>query len=207
MGPSDAVTEGSRPDEVVPEPTRRTVLRAVAGVAALGSISGLAACRARPAPPPPVVTPPVNRSKLSSDLELLAVALSVEHQAIAAYTAGIPLLSGAFARAAREFLAAEVSHATEIATLITKGGGKPAPPPPTGYAFGTPRNERDVLALLHHVEQLSIGTYLSAVPALTPGDVRASVASILADEAQHISIIRAVTGKAPVPGPLVTASL
>jgi rubrerythrin len=154
-----------------------------------------------------VVTPPVNKFKLSPDLELLAAALSVEHQAIAAYTAGIPLLSGAVARAAREFLGEEVRHATEIATLISKGGGEPAGPSPTGYAFGTPRSERDVLALLHRVERLSIATYLNAIPALTPGDVRASVASILADEAQHIAIIRGVTGLAPVPGPLVTASL
>ncbi len=200
MGPIDAVT-GSPCGE-----TRRAVLRAGAAVAALGTVTGLAACRARPAPPPPVITPPVGKSKLSPDLAILAVALSVEHQAIAAYTAGIPLLSGAFARAAKRFLAQEVGHATELSTLIVKGGGRPPGSPANGYPFGTPRDEPDVLALLHRVERLAIQTYLSAIPSLSPGDVRATVAAILADEAQHISIIRGMSGLPPVPSPLVTAA-
>ena len=64
------------------------------------------------------------------------------------------------------------------------------------YRLGKPANDSDVLELLHGLERAQINAYLAAIPKLSPGPVRAAVSSILANDAQHIAIIRAGLGAA-----------
>jgi hypothetical protein len=189
--------------------SRRGFLRAagagaVAG-AGVGAAVGVAACGTRPAAKPPAGEPEARRSELHSDVAALNGALEREHLAIAAYTAGIPLLSAPARAAARQFLSQEFSHAAELSALIRRGGGIPSSPAPNGYALGNPRSDADVLALLHRVEQDLISHYLAILPTLVPGQVRATVASILANEAQHVSVIRSQRGLPAVPSPLLAA--
>jgi rubrerythrin len=190
--------------------TRRAVLRvagasAVAG-ASMGVTGALAGCGTRPAPRPPAGEPPARPSALRGDVAALNQALEREHETIAAYTAGIPLLTGTARAAAQQFLSQEFSHAAELSALIRRGGGKPGEPSPNGYPLGNPRTAQEVLALLHRVEREAMALYLEVLPLLQPGEVRATVASILANEAQHLSVIRARSGLEPVPAALVTVS-
>jgi hypothetical protein len=143
-------------------------------------------------------------TELGQAMASLKRALDVEHQAIAAYTAGIPLLSGVPLQAAKRFLAQEFSHAAELSALIHKGGGQPGSALTSGYPFGIPRGPADVLQILHRVESLLIATYLDAITSLEPGPVRATLASILANEAQHVSVVRLQSGLAPVPAAFVS---
>jgi rubrerythrin len=190
-----------------PATTRRSFLRATgATVATAAVLTGLEACGTRAPKPPPAGEPPAAPAALTPDLELLAAALDREHEAIAAYTACIPLLSGAALDAATRFLAQESSHADELAALIKKGGGVAQPPAPGGYELGNPRGVADVLALLHRIERDQIAGYLDAIPRLTPGPIRATVASILANEAQHVAIVRSAAGLRAIPAPLVTSA-
>jgi rubrerythrin len=163
-------------------------------------------CATRPAPHPPAGEPQASRAELSGAVAILAAALEREHESIAAYTAGIPLLSGGAGAAAKQFLAHEFSHAAELSALIRKGGGKPSPQAPNGYDLGNPRGAADVLALLHSIERTAIATYIDAIPRIAAGPVRATIASILANEAQHISVLRGVAGLTAVPAPLVAAA-
>jgi hypothetical protein len=153
-----------------------------------------------------LLAPPVR----ISDIRLLNNSLSLEFRTIAAYTAGIPHLEGPVRRSAVQFLHEELSHMARLESLIRRTGGEPFGRQDSyGYGHqgpgGPPHNTpREVLVLLHALEQTQLSTYLQAIPQLAPGPVRGDVAAILANQAQHISILRSALGLDPVPYGLVT---
>jgi hypothetical protein len=145
------------------------------------------------------VARPIQRA----DVAILGRMLALERRTVAAYTAGIPLLAKPDVKAAEQFLNEELLHAGELLSLIKAAGGH-APPHAASYDLGHPNDAGEVLALLHGLERALIAAYLTAIPRLSPGPVRAAVASILANDAQHISILRLFTGSSPVPSAFVT---
>jgi len=140
---------------------------------------------------------------LTNDVDLLNGLLHLEHVAIAAYTAGIPLLDQPTAKAGQLFLNDEISHAGDVAGLVREAGGKPIKPAPS-YALGHPRTSEEVLMLLHSVENAQIAGYLNAIQRLEPGVVKQQVASILANDAQHVAVVRAALGRPAIPSAFVT---
>jgi rubrerythrin len=140
---------------------------------------------------------------LTSDVDMLNHLLHLEHVGIAAYTAGIPLLAQPTAKAGQLFLNDEISHAGDLAGLVREVGGKPIKPAPS-YDLGHPRTSEEVLMLLHAVEEEQISGYLYAIPRLEPGVVKQQVASILANDAQHVAVVRAALGQPAVPSAFVT---
>jgi ferritin-like protein len=140
---------------------------------------------------------------LNTDVELLQQLLHLEHVSIAAYTAGTPLLAPATVKAGKLFLNDELSHAGALAGLIRAAGAKPIKPAPS-YDLGHPRSSQEVLALLHRVENAQISAYLAALPRLEPSSVKRSVAAILANDAQHVAVVRAALGQTAVPSAFVT---
>ncbi len=143
------------------------------------------------------------RAARAADIEILNAALALENRTVSAYTAGIPLLSGTAQKAAQQFLGQHLTHAGELSGLVKQAGGKPVKFR-SDYNLGNPRNGTEVLDLLRMVESTMIATYLNAIPRLTPGPVRAAIASLLANDAQHISVLRAIVGLAPIPSAFVT---
>jgi Ferritin-like domain len=149
-------------------------------------------------------------AKLPPELKAVEAAIfngliDAEYTAAAAYTAGIPLLSGSNLQAAKHFLVQEVSHIAQLSNLVSVARGVPNGPR-ASYDLGRPRNETQVLELIHRGEQVTIRAYLDAIPKLSAGAARAAAASILANEAQHISIVRRTLGLEPVPDAVVTAT-
>ena len=140
---------------------------------------------------------------LGTDVDLLNQLLHLEHVAIAAYTAGTPLLAPATHKAGQLFLNDEISHAGDLAGLVRAAGGKPIKPAPS-YELGHPRTSQEVLALLHEVENAQLTAYLDAITRLEPGFVKSSVASILANDAQHVAVVRAALGQPAIPSAFVT---
>ena len=140
---------------------------------------------------------------LGTDVDLLNQLLHLEHWAIAAYTAGTPLLAPAVTKAGALFLNDELSHAGGLAGLVKAAGGQPIKPAPS-YPLGHPRSSGDVLRLLHLIENAQVTAYLKAITRLEPGFVKASVASILANDAQHVAVVRAALHQPAVPAALVT---
>jgi len=140
---------------------------------------------------------------LGTDVGLLNQLLDLEYLAIAAYTAGTPLLDPATVKAGQLFLNDELFHAGALAGLIEEAGGKPIKPAPS-YDLGHPRTGQEVLALLHRVEAAQLTAYLAALPRLAPAQVRRSVAAILANDAQHVAVVRATLGQPAVPSALVS---
>jgi hypothetical protein len=140
---------------------------------------------------------------LGTDVDLLNQLLHLEQVAIAAYEAGTPLLPPAAVKAGQLFLNDELYHAGALAGWITAAGGEPITPPPS-YDLGHPRTSQQVLAMLHEIEQAQITAYLAALPRLAPSMVQQSVASILANDAQHVAVVRAALGQPAVPSAFVT---
>jgi bacterioferritin (cytochrome b1) len=140
-----------------------------------------------------------------SAVDSLNALLNVEHYAIAAYTAGAPLLGRQAAKAAQQLLSQELAHAVELSDLITRAGGKPNKPH-SSYDLGHPRTANEVLALLERSEQAQLKAYLEVIPRLEAGRLRAALAAIFANDAQHLTVLRWQTGQAPVPTALVLGS-
>jgi rubrerythrin len=140
-----------------------------------------------------------------ADVEPLNTLLDVEHYAIAAYAAGIPLLHDPQAKSTIQFLAQEMAHSVQLGDLIRQAGGKPHLPK-ISYDLGHPRAAAEVLDLLQHVERTQLRVYLDVLPRLSAGKTRSAVVSIFANEAQHLAMLRWQTGHAPAPEALVTGS-
>jgi hypothetical protein len=187
------VTEASEGDQ----PSSRRGLLLAAGAGLAGAV--LAGCGGES------IKQQVHNSQplLASDVDVLNNLLHLEHVAIAAYTAGIPLLAQPTAKAGQLFLNDEISHAGDVAGLVREAGGKPIKPAPS-YQLGHPRNSEQVLMLLHSIEQAQIAAYLDAVTRLEPGVVKQQVASILANDAQHVAVVRAALGRPAIPSAFVT---
>ncbi|MGH2914200.1 MAG: ferritin-like domain-containing protein, partial [Solirubrobacteraceae bacterium] len=139
------------------------------------------------------------------DLVLLGVALELGRRTTWAYVAGIPLLSRRQRKAARQFLSEELEHTGELISLIRTVGGHAAPRA-NSYDVGHPVDAAGVLALLHSLERAQIGGYLRAIPLLSPGPIRAAAATILAVDAQHLSLLRIEQGQDPVPSAFVSGA-
>jgi hypothetical protein len=185
---------------------RRALLRGAGAALAGAGTLGLAACGSSQKDKSGTTAgdqlpQPVGRK----DIEILGRLLDLERRTVAAYTAGMPLLPKPEAKTARQFLFEELQHTGELLSLIKTAGGDD-PPRRASYDLGHPRDDKQVLALLHTLERAQIAAYLDAIPRLKPGPVRAAATTILASDAQHIAILRLAQGLEPAPSPFVTAA-
>jgi hypothetical protein len=186
---------GEQSDE--PSRSRRTLLSAAAAGCGALLLSGCGKTnavhvrirRARPVP--------------AADVGLLNALLDLEHMAIWAYAAGIPLLTKDQASGPKVFLAQELSHATELGGLVREAGAVANQARPA-YDLGHPQTGEDVLRLLHRIESEQLTAYLETIPRLEHGPVRAAVVALFANDAQHVAILRLQLGLQPVPAALVT---
>ena len=137
------------------------------------------------------------------DAAILNSALDREHELIAAYTAGVPLLDEPGKLAAEQFLGQHLAHAGRLAGWIKRARAEPNKPL-AAYPLSQPRTAGEMLATLHSLEAAMITAYLAAIPQLSPGKLRADTASIVANEAQHAAVLESVLGRAPAPLALVT---
>jgi hypothetical protein len=177
--------------------SRRQLL---SGVSAAGAGAVLAGCGSTT---PSATT--LSGSVLQGDLHLLQRLIRVEYYAVGAYVAAIPLLSGNDVLTTQQFLNQDLSHIEDLAAIVRQTGVKPYA---TGqeYALGHPKNRTEALELLHRAEQATLRAYLDAIPQLSPGVVKATAASLFANDAQHASTIRSQLGLPPVPEAVVTGA-
>ncbi|HEY1567818.1 MAG TPA: DUF4439 domain-containing protein [Solirubrobacteraceae bacterium] len=182
--------------------SRRALLTGT-GTALAGGALVLVGCGAVSSDKKTVKKTPVALSH--QDIAILERALDLERRTVNAYLACIPLLTRPQRKAFRQFLKEELQHTGELASLITAGGGTP-PPRADSYAIGHPTDGPGALAVIHSLEALQISSYLDWIPRLSPGAVRAAVASVLTVDSQHLAMCRVMQGQDPVPGPFVTGA-
>lgn len=102
------------------------------------------------------------------------------------------------------FLSQEIDHSIQWKALIKLAGGKPARSAPSYDLGGNPASRRDVLLVLHAIEQTQLTAYLGAAKTLSPGQLRATAAGIFANHAQQLMVLRMQLGLAPIPSAFVT---
>ena len=183
------------------EPASRRILLARAPAALAGLLlAGCGSAKHGPTPPSPQAP-----TASSGQAELLNHLLDVEWKAVSAYTAGAPLLIEPDMHAARKFLFQELTHVSELGGLVARAGGKPHMQA-ASYALGHPHTSDDVLRLWHELEQEQITAYLDAIPLLENGKTRAACLAMLANDAQHISVLRGYLGESMVPSAFLSGS-
>jgi rubrerythrin len=137
------------------------------------------------------------------DVGVLNSALALELTAIEAYTEGAALLKGPVLEAGKVFLAQEQEHANSLTKAIKQLGGT-ANAKAIKLDFTGLRNQTDVLEFATDLENVAIAAYVNAVPRLSTGDLRATVAQIVTNEAEHVSVLQGALGAQPVPAAFVT---
>jgi rubrerythrin len=177
--------------------SRRRFFQASGVATAGGSAAFLAACGGSGTPK--------NETATTADIAILNSAIDLENTAIAAYTAGAPLLKGEVLKLGREFLGQEKEHADALSTTVTQLGGHPSRPK-AAYDFPRVRTQRDALLLANMIEHQAIAAYLDALPKLSSPDLRGTAASIVTTEAEHVSVLLGVLGRPQVPTAFVVGS-
>jgi hypothetical protein len=183
--------------------TRRSLLKRSAGLVAAGAASGaLAGCGGASKHPDVRSLPAPVRD---TDVTILNGLLDLCQRTVAAYTACVPLFSGHLHAAGKQFLDQDLAHAGELYRLIKQADGEPHKPQ-ASYDLGKPRGRTDLVRLLHQLETDMVSQSLKALPDLSSGSVRATVASILANDTQHVVVLRIALRLPPIPSPLVTGA-
>lgn len=170
------------------------------GVGAGGAATLLAACGDDTTS---VVTGPDESDQ--ADVEILNGALDLELQSVEAYKVAAGRMRGSVLEIGKRFLAQEQEHADGLATAIEDAGGRPNRAK-ASYDFPQMRTQEDAVKFVLALENDTIAAYIDALPKFSQGELRATAASILTIEAEHIAVLLDAIGMDPLTGPFVTGS-
>lgn len=185
-------------DSFLRDPLSRRRLFKTAGVSVAGaSAASLAACT------DDTKTAPVGPDESDeADVEILNSALDLELMTVAAYKLAAGRLKGDALQIGKLLLEQEQEHVDGLAAAIADAGGTPNRAKAT-YDFPQLLTQRDALRFALDLENTAIAAYIDALPKLGKGDLRATASAIVANEAEHVSVVRDALGLEPVPGAFV----
>lgn len=188
-------------DSFLRDPLSRRRFFRMSGVSvAGGSAVFLAAC-GDDTKSPGVQTGPDESDQ--ADVEILNSALDLELMAVAAYKTGAALLKGDVLRVGKAFLEQEQEHADGLAQAIKDAGGTPNRAK-ASYDFPKLSSQNEVLRFAVDLENTAIAAYIDALPKLSQGDLRATAAAIVTNEAEHVAVLLGALGEDQVPDAFVT---
>ena len=141
----------------------------------------------------------------SKDVDILNIALGLEHEAINAYQlgAGSGLLKKPVLDVAVQFQGHHKAHRDALAATIRKLGGQPvAEKKLDEYAkdlkADTLKSQADVLSLATRLELGATNAYISVIPALGDRELAQVASRLAADEAMHFTVLTSALGR-PLP--------
>jgi hypothetical protein len=132
-------------------------------------------------------------SDKAADAERLNSVLARELAAVRAYERTLPLLRGPALASAREFRAQEQEHANAIVKAL-RGLGERAEPEEEEIESEGLETQADALEFLYEVESVSVAYGLRTISHLTMPWPRALLGSIVANQAQHLVVLRRMLG-------------
>jgi rubrerythrin len=149
-----------------------------------------------------------------ADGAILASAIRLERIAVLAYGVAIDskLLDPGFAKVARRFRAHEQAHADALTTALTDLGGTPPPPPAAKdidsvvKGIGDVTSQADVAHFAIELELAAVAAYYDAQRKLIDAKLLQTGASIMANEAQHLVVLRQAVKRPPVPNAFETGA-
>lgn len=178
------------------EPSRRSFMGKGSKLLLSGAAVGILAGNARLA---------AAAGDAASDVNILNVALGLEHEAIGAYQVGAEsgLLQKPVLDTAVLFQSHHKGHRDALIATIEKLGGKPVAAKSTGeYASalgaGGLKSQADVLGLAAKLEMGAANAYIGVIPSFGSRDLAKVAARLAADETMHWSLLANALGK-PVP--------
>lgn len=127
------------------------------------------------------------------DARILNEILGRQTAAIAAYDRSLHGLGGPDLRLARQLRAQEQEHVNAIVKVL-RGIGAAAEPVPEEIESKRLKRESDYLEFLYEVESATIDAELKAISQLTTSWARPLLASIAANQAQHLALLRHALG-------------
>ncbi len=146
-----------------------------------------------------------HKSNPAKDVDILNVALGLEHEAINAYQlgAGSGLLQKPVLDVAVQFQGHHKVHRDALIATIQKLGGKPvAEMKLEDYAkalnAAALKNQGDVLDLAARLELGATNAYLSVIPSLGDRELAKVAARLAADETMHFTVLTGALGR-PLP--------
>ena len=137
-----------------------------------------------------------------ADVEILNGALDLELLAVAAYKVGAGRLRGERLAIVKGFLEQEQEHVDGLGGAIKDLDGTPNRAK-GNYDFPVLRSEADVLRFAIDLENTAIAAYIDALPKFSDKDLRSTAASIITNEAEHVSVLLDALGREPVPDAFV----
>jgi bacterioferritin (cytochrome b1) len=155
------------------------------------------------------VTETVSPEQARADAAALNALLDLERTAVLAYTLGQRHLSGAALALARRFMAHERAHQQAVEAAIRKLGAHPTRArPERSYTSSFPplRTAQDVLRFALDVENTQVSAYGDSLGTVVTPDLRATLLSILATEAEHMSVLLGELRQPQAPQALVTGN-
>jgi ferritin-like protein len=141
-------------------------------------------------------------SASAQDVEILNVALGLEHEAINAYQLGAEsgLLEKPVLNTAMLFQSHHKAHRDALVATIKKMGGTPvAEKSMKDYAAAlnavSLKNQGDVLALAARLEKGAANAYLGVIPSFTDKGLSQVSARLAADETMHWTVLASALGQ------------
>lgn len=138
----------------------------------------------------------------AQDVAILNTALSLEHEAIAAYQLGAEsgLLAKPVLQTAVLFQSQHKEHRDALATTIRSLGGMPVDSESLNdYAAalgaGGLKNQTDVLRLAAKLEKGAANAYLGVIPAFLDADLAQVSGRLAADETMHWTVLASALGE------------
>jgi rubrerythrin len=124
----------------------------------------------------------VGAELLASDFYSLAAAAANSNRTVSGY------LKRAYAN--------EQEHYTSVAQIVSGSGGTPAVSGDFDFSYpaGTFARRRSIVKFAAQLETLILGTYLGAIDGIETDSLKAGLARIAANEAQHLGYFSAAAG-------------
>jgi len=152
-------------------------------------------------------------AQAEGDAAIIESAIGIEQIAVFAYARAVSsgILDEETMRIATQFGAHEQEHADGLIAALEALGGKP-PAKPTNLAdldavqdgFGDARTQADIANFAIELETAGIAAYYDAQLKLKDAKLLQTGASIMANEGQHLVVLRQAVRKAPVPNAFET---
>lgn len=148
----------------------------------------------------------------SADVDILNVALALEHEAIDAYQIGAEsgLLQQAVLGVAVAFQSHHKAHRDALIAAIRQMGGRPEDAKSraeyaTALNVAAIRNQTDILRLAQRLERGAANAYLSVIPAFANRDLAQVAGKLASDETAHWALLSNVLGDALPATPFVVS--
>jgi hypothetical protein len=183
----------------VPRAPLSALLAALALAAILSACGGGGGTTGATESDPSVIatTPTPRNAEAAADAEVLETILTRQNAAVVAYGATIPGLPARQRPMAQLFRAQEQEH-VDATTKAIRGLGGLVEAPEEEIDPGEPKTVGERLVFLYEVESATIDEELAAISKLVATWPRSLLASTVANQAQHLVLIRRALGAGPL---------